>query len=349
MARLILKLTICGLSLIAVISCSSKKEDPDNNTHAIPVKVQEITEQTGNYNQEYIGTVEGENAVDISFQSAGNIEQVYFQEGQSVQKGQLLARLNTISLQSMYNASSSTLAQARDAYDRLTILYNDNSLPEIKYIEVKTALEQAQAAEQIAKKNLSDANLYAPFSGVISKRYLDAGTNVAPGTPIYNMVTISTIKVKVAIPEREISTVKTGQRCLIKISALNNKSFEGTIIEKGISAHPISHTYDVKVKIENRDRNIMPGMVCKAYLFDFKTENVASVITIPMKSVQLDGNGGSFVWLKSHEDKAIVQKVVLGGLTGNDIVINEGLQPGDQLIIEGYQHISPGSTVSVSK
>lgn len=348
MTKSISRLILCCLFLIGIISCSSKKEDTDR-TRVITVRVQEIKNEKTNYNREYIGDVEGENAIDVSFLAGGNVEQIYFQEGQSVSKGQLLARLNTASLQNMYNAAHSTLLQAQDAYDRLTVLYKNNSLPEIKYVEAKTGLEQAKSAEQISKKNLADANLYAPFSGIISKRYLNAGTNVAPGTPIYNIVTVNTIKVKVAIPEREISTVKTGQQCLVKISALNNKSFEGTIIEKGISAHPISHTYDVRVRIVNKDRDIMPGMVCKAYISNTTEDSSSKDITVPIKSVQMDGNDKSFVWLISDVNKTIVREVVLGDITGNDVIVKEGLHEGDILITEGYQHISPGAIVSVSK
>lgn len=349
MNKLILRQCIYGLLLMGAVACSANKEDK-NEERRVPVKVQVISSENSSYKQEYIGSVEGENAVDISFQTGGNIEQVYFHEGQSVQKGQLLARLNTISLQSMYDASKATLNRAQDAYNRLTVLHDNNSLPEIQYVEVKTALEQAQSAEQIARKGLSDCNLYAPFSGIVSKRYLDAGANVMPGSPVYNLVTINTVKVKIAIPEREISALRVGQACTIKISALDDSSFNGKIVEKGISAHPVSHTYDIKVQIVNKDSRIMPGMVCKAYLSNDRTStgNTFSDIVVPLKSVQLDASGKHFVWLKDSQDKAVYKEVVLGKLIGNGVTIVGGLKDGDKLITEGYQNISPGSVVEVS-
>lgn len=131
MNKLVLRRCIYGVLLIGAVACSANKEDK-NEERRIPVKIQEISSMHNSYKQEYIGSVEGENAVDISFQTGGNIEQVYFQEGQAVQKGQLLARLNTISLQSMYDASKATLNRAQDAYNRLTVLHDNNSLPEIQ-------------------------------------------------------------------------------------------------------------------------------------------------------------------------------------------------------------------------
>lgn len=348
MNKLVLRQCIYGVILIGAIACSANKEDKSEE-RKISVKVQEISSENSSYKQEYIGSVEGENAVDISFQTGGNIEQVYFQEGQAVQKGQLLARLNTISLQSMYDASKATLDRAQDAYNRLTVLHDNNSLPEIQYVEVKTALEQAQSAECIARKGLSDCNLHAPFSGIVSRRYLNAGANVMPGSPVYNLVTINTVKVKIAIPEREISDISIDQGCTVKISALNDQAFQGKIVEKGISAHPVSHTYDIKVQIINKDSRIMPGMVCKAYLANNElTENINSLIIIPLKSVQIDASGKHFVWLKDTQDKAIYREVVLGKLISNGVVVEQGLQKGDVLIIEGYQNISPNSMVIVS-
>lgn len=349
MKRLVLRQCLYGVLLIGAVSCSANKEDKSEE-RKIHVKVQEISSMNNSYKQEYIGSVEGENAVDISFETGGNIEQVYFQEGQAVQKGQLLARLNTISLQSMYDASKATLNRAQDAYNRLTVLHDNNSLPEIQYVEVKTALEQAQSAERIARKGLSDCNLHAPFSGIVSKRYLDAGANVMPGSPVYNLVTINTVKVKIAIPEREISALLVGQPCTVKISALDDNLFEGKIVEKGISAHPVSHTYDIKVQISNKDSRIMPGMVCKAYLSNDKTSvgNGISDIIVPLKSVQLDASGKHFVWLKDAQNKAIYREVILGKLISNGVVVEQGLQKGDVLITEGYQNISPNSMVIVA-
>lgn len=334
--------------IIGLASCSLKKEEVVD-TKVIPVKTQEVKFSDDIYQQEYVGSVEGENAVDLSFQVNGNIEQLYAQEGQSVRKGELLAKLNKSSIESMYNATKATLNQARDAYDRLTILYNNNSLPEIKYIEAKTALEQAQASERIAYKNLQDCNLYAPFSGIISQRYQESGANVMPGAPIYNLVTINSVKVKIAIPENEISAIKVGETCRVKISALNDISFEGKIAEKGISANPVSHTYDIKVRINNSDSQIMPGMVCKAYLINPTTTSSKKNIIIPLNAIQVDYSGKRFVWIKDAQNKAVYREISQGKLIGNGIVIEQGLQEGDHLIVEGYQNISQGTTVEIAK
>ena len=330
--------------LCILFSCSPKEEQKE--TKAVPVSVQTIQYDSNAFPQEYIGTVESENAVDVSFLVVGNIEQMYASEGQKVSKGQLLARLNTTSLKSTHDVTVATLKQAEDAYKRMTAMYENKSLPEIQYIDVKTKLEQAKSSEAIARKSLQDCNIYAPQSGVIGKRYLEPGANVMPGTPVYNIMDISSVKVKTAIPEGEISTISNGAKCQVKISALSDETFEGRVIEKGVSANPVSHTYDIKIKVNNPAGKIMPGMVCRAYLGN--TGNAESII-IPIKSVQVDHSGKRFVWLKDKQNKAVYKEVILGNLSQNGVQVASGLQAGDELITEGYQNISNGTLVTVKK
>lgn len=335
------------LSFVLVLfSCSSKEEKTEART--VLVNVQQIKADNSAYQQEYIGTVESENAVDVSFLVVGTIEQLYVHEGQRVSKGQLLGRLNAVSLKNAHESSLASLKQAQDAYKRMSAMYESKSLPEIKFIEIKTQVEQAKANEAIARKNVQDGNLYAPQSGVIGRRYLEPGANVLPGNPVFNIMDIASVKVKTAIPEGEISGIHTGTRCQVKISALNDETFEGQVIEKGVAANPVSHTYDIKIKINNASGKIMPGMVCRTYLGNSGSADKANII-VPIKAVQVDYSGKRFVWLKDKQNKAVYKEVTLGNLTENGVQITSGLQDGDELITAGYQNISNGTLVTVKK
>ena len=91
--------------------------------------------------------------------------------GDRVAKGQLIATVDPFSMQSSYDAAKASLAQAEDAYRRMKELYDKGSLPEIKWVEVQSKLQQAKSMEEVARKNLDDCKLYAPFSGIISERW----------------------------------------------------------------------------------------------------------------------------------------------------------------------------------
>ncbi|WP_320167845.1 efflux RND transporter periplasmic adaptor subunit [Mangrovibacterium marinum] len=332
--------------LLALVSCTS--EESRREMKVVPVEVQQLSYDSKVYLQEYIGTVESENSVDISFLFPGTIEQMCVSEGQIVVEGQLLAKLNTTTLKNTHDLALATLKQAEDAYRRLSAMFEANSLPEIQYIDAKTKLEQAKSSELIARKNLQDCNLYAPQSGVIDTRYLEPGANVVPGTPVYNIMKIDNVYIKVAIPEREIADIQKGTICQVEISALNDNIYKGVIVEKGVSANPISHTYNIKVKVRNQEFRILPGMVCRSYLEDNDSVKSGRII-VPIKAVQVDYSGKRFVWVKDKQNRAVYKEVTLGKLFANGVQILHGLKEGDDLITAGYQNISEGTLVSIVK
>nr|WP_321377778.1 efflux RND transporter periplasmic adaptor subunit [uncultured Bacteroides sp.] len=329
--------------LFLVVSCKGKKEEATAD-EAIPVKVETVSTTTAAGEHNYVGTVEENTGSSLSFSVMGTVEKVLVTEGQSVSKGQLLAVLNKATLMNTYNAAHSSLKQAQDAYKRLTQLHESGSLPEIKYVEIQTQLQQAEATESIAKKNLRDCNLYAPFSGVIARKSIDPGMNVVLGFESIKLVTIDKVNVKVSVPENEIARVKKGATAQVDVAALDHKSFEGKIDEKGVIANPLSHTYEIKVKLNNPHRELMPGMVCEVYISS--SDQQQGGILVPNSAIQILDSGERFVWLAKN-GKATRRIVGTGALTNQGVVVTSGLSSGDQVIVEGNQKVSEGMKITV--
>ena len=151
----------------------------------------------------------------------------------------------------------------------------------MKWVEVESKLEQARSMERISRKNLEDRNLYAPFGGVIGKRMVEAGENVQPGQPVFSLLRIETVNVKIAVPENEVATLGD-QAAMIKVAALGGQCFEGKVTEKGIVANPISHTYEAKIRLENPSGALLPGMVCDVRL---SGEESVPAIALPNNAV----------------------------------------------------------------
>ena len=208
-------------------------------------------------------------------------------------------------------------------------------------MEIENKYKQAVSAEKMARKKLEDCELYAPFDGVIAEKKADIGMNVLPSQPVFKLVNIQKVKVKIAVPEKEISSIKLGQSILFTVDALNNRSFECVVTEKGVIADPISHTYEVKGEVSNTDGTLMPGMVCQAALSSYNKE---SCIIVPIHAIQVKENGEKFVWLKDN-GKAKICPVETGVLHGDGVIINQGLHNGDKVIDNGYQKISEGMKV----
>lgn len=330
-------LTLCAMTMLA--GCSEKKKD----TQRPPVAVKVITIGSASYDnaREYVGTVEEKNATVLSFEVAGNITAVKADEGDHVKQGQLLAVINPATLNNTHRAALATLNQARDAYRRMKNLHAQGTVSDIKWVEVETKLHQAEAAERIAREQLGHTTLRAPASGVIASRDVQRGSNVLPGQQVMKLVDVSTVYVKVSVPENEITSIQIGRRAAFRVAALGNTEFYGTVKEKGVTANPLSHTYDVKIQLSNPGGRLMPGMVCSVRM---QQQAASGQVVVPAGCVQLDTDNSRFVWIVQN-GKAVRRSIVTGDFEGDGVVVLSGLAPGESLIVAGQQKVSDGMKV----
>ena len=336
-------LTVSLFSVIALTGCQDNKKQTMEN-ESVKVKMMQGTASQDMHCKRFSGTVEEENGTALSFSVMGTVKTVHVALGQHVSKGELIATLDPISIQSSYNAAKASLEQAEDAYRRMKELHDKGSLPEMQWVEVQSKLQQARAMEEIAGKNLRDCKLYAPFSGVIAEKTVEVGQNVTPAIPVFKLVTANLLKVKIAIPETEIAGISLAQKAEVAVPALGDRKFSGVIVEKGIVAHPLSRSYDVKIRVENSGEDLMPGMVTEVTL-DENTSASSEQCIIPAHIVQLDENNRSFVWIEK-EGKARKCVVDCGDFTANGIRIVSGLKKGDRIIVEGQQKVCEGTNLT---
>lgn len=329
------------LCIITVLTLTSCNEATPAQSIAIPVEVYTIKVDSTPIKRNYTGVVEEAVTSLLSFQVPGKIESMYVKENQMVQKGQPLAILNKQILQDSYNASLAVLNQAEDAYKRMKQLYENKSLPEIKWIETQSSFLQAKAMESIAKENLQNRILNAPFRGVITNRMAETGMNISAGMPVFRISDADSIKIKIAVPENEITKISIAQKCEIKILGLNNeKVFLGEIAEKGMLANPLSHTYEIKLIPEKKIDGLLPGMICQVNVIE---DSKLPQIIIPATAIQVDGSS-TFVWSVKN-DVATRTNVRIGMLHKNGVSIEDGLTEGDRIICDGYQKVSNGMKV----
>ncbi len=330
--------------LLFLTGCQENKERPNNPE---PVRVKAIPVQPENYTnpKEYSGTVEEENGTSLSFATAGTIQTMHVHLGQQVNAGQLIATLDPTSMQNSYQAAQAVLEQAEDAYRRMKELHDKGSLPDMKWVEVQSKLEQARSMEQIAKRKLDDCRLYAPFSGIIAEKNMKAGENVAPGISIARLVTTSSLVVKISVPESEMSSVRMGQKAEVAITALGKKGLMARVMEKGVVAKPLSRTYEVTLKLGKPDREVMPGMVVQVSL-QASEDSSRNLCIIPAHVVQIDEHNQSFVWSvkggKAHKCIIVCEEYM-----GEGVIVSSGLSANDSIIIEGQQKVCEGTEVAL--
>ena len=329
--------------LVALYSCGEKKQTAQEQT--VRVKVQQIQTEAVNGEQGFSGTIEESSGVSLSFATMGTIKRIYVNEGQMVGAGQLIAELDPTTLQNAYTISKTSLEQAQDTYNRMKELHDAGSLPEMQWISIENQLKSAKAQEAVARKSLGDTKLYAPSAGYISTKFAEVGENVSPGVPIAKLVNISSVKVKIAVPEDDIQRIAKSSSMKIVVPALGNREFSGHVTERGVSADPRSRTYEVKATVLNHDRKLLPGMICQ--VFTNYMQGTTGVF-IPANLVQLDIDDKTFVWVVNG-DKALKREITISNETAQGAQVSGGLSAGDKLIIAGQQKVSNGMKVEIVK
>jgi len=305
-----------------------------------------VQQETADGLQGYSGTIEEMSGSSLSFASVGTLRSVSVGESQMVRQGQLVATIDETSLKSAHEAALAAKEQALDAEQRMKLLHDAGSLPEIKWIEVQTQVRQAISAEKMAKKALTDTRLYAPFSGYVAEKQAEAGQSVAPGVPIVKLVRIDHVKVSISVPEEEIAQIHTGLSLQVKVTALGGKTFEAKVSEKGVTADALSRSYEVKGIIGNPQHELLPGMIAEVHLGTMGTsQHKEQSITLPAEIIQIDADNRPFVWTVV-DNKAQKAYVTLGQNIGDNVQIRKGLKAGDKVICEGQQKVSNGMKVN---
>ena len=355
-------MAVMMLASSLLVGCG-KKADEQAKTEPVLVKEMIVGESglTANSSQasgtaatgtNYSGTVEEENGVALSFATGGTIKQLRVKVGDHVRRGQLIASVDPTSVKNSFDIAHATRLQAEDAFKRMKQLHDKGSLPDIKWVEAQSQLQQALSAKNIARKSLSDCNLYAPMDGVISEKNAEVGQNAAPGMPIAKLVTTRVLNVKIAVPESEMAGIQVNQRARIQVQALDGRWFSGHVIEKGVIADPITRSYSVKIRLEGAAYGLLPGMVSNVSLGRPSStisassgntgNNGSSAIIIPASLVQLGDDNSNFVWV-DEGGKAVRRTIVCGEYMSNGVSIVSGLKLGDKLIVEGQQKVCTGT------
>ncbi len=326
---------------ILTISCTQQEQEKKHETLTVTTEVVGLRsgEATGNY----VGEIEEQNATSLSFTGSGAIKQMLVDEGQYVRKGQLIAVIDDTQARNSLAAAQAMLEQAQDGYNRLKQVHDAGSLADQQLVEMQSQLNQAIATRDMAQKSIQDCRLVSPVSGVVGKVSLRAGETALPSMTVCEVLNIESVKVKVAVPEQEITSVTASTPSTITVAAVGSGEFRGGRIEKGVTADALTRTYDVKIHVSNPGHKLLPGMVASVRLSN-RGQSGQPQITLPVTAVQQNSDGSNFVWTVEG-GVAKRRTVTVGQLTGNRIVIASGVSQGEKVIVKGYQKVSEGEKV----
>lgn len=207
----------------------------------------------------------------------------------------------------------------------------------------RSAVEQAQAGALVAHKRLADTKLLAPISGMIARRIVNPGETVGAGMPVFTIVDLNPVKVRVGVPETDIARVKAGQTASIQIPAMADRSFEGRVELVGVAAEPASRTYTVKILTPNPNHILRAGMIAEAQI---RTDVTVHALTLPGEAILRDPQGATLVYVYFPERKRVyARRVQVGTVEGREVEITSGLKGDELVVVAGQQLVREGALV----
>jgi membrane fusion protein (multidrug efflux system) len=342
-------LALASLLLLSAVAagCSSRAEAAgEHSAPAAPVRVRTAAAVERPASVNASGTVDATTTADVAFEVGGRISRVLVEEGQAVRAGQLLATVDAIDYKLSAEQAVASAAQAADEHQRMRQLYERGSLAPNDYAkyEMATKVKAAQAAQ--AQERLDDTRLTSPISGIVARRGVDAGESAAPGVPVFTIVALDRVTIRVGIPEAQIGLLRRGTTATIAVPALAEKRFPARVTMIGVSADAASRTYPVKLEVPNPGHLLLPGMIAEAHI---DGDRMTRALTVPGEAVVRDAEGATLLFVYFPAERRVYgRRVTVGSPIDREIEITEGLAADELVVIAGQERMRDGASVTAT-
>jgi RND family efflux transporter MFP subunit len=220
----------------------------------------------------------------------------------------------------------------------------------IREIEAREGqLRAAQAQVTSAKISLSDANLIAPMPGVIIEKNVERGSLVAAGTSAFTLADTRVVKMQFGVPDNMLPHFRMGAAVPVEVEPLQGRTLTGRITEIAASADRDSRVFNIQVSLLNRDRLLKVGMIASVSIEQSDPQSVPLVPVTALITPQSGSSDYSVFTLKEESGKqfAKLQQVRIGQTIGRSVVINEGLIPGERIIVNRTNQLNDGTQVRI--
>ena len=325
---------------------------------AVPVRVQTTKKENLVEKVEGSGTIKAIYDVTVSSETSGRVAGIRADVGDWVQRGETIVSVDDELKRLAYSQAEAQLLSAQSAYqkaerdlERFEKLYRQKDISEHE-LENARLQEQtsranrdlAQAAASMVKRQLEDAQIKSPISGQVAFRYVELGELVSPGMPVATVVNINQIEIEIGLSEMDVVRVKKGQKVKIKADTYPREEFWGEVSTVGMKADQRTRTFPAEIKASNSKGKLKPGMVARV---EIETQTFSDVVLIPQSSVFHSPNH-DFVFV-INGDIAHKRTVSLGSREDDRFVVLDGLEDGENLVVEGQNLLDEGIKVEIQR
>lgn len=334
---------ICALLFaLALTSCEKEATRPEGAS-AVPVTTQQVRIQQWNDTVQALGTVKARESVTITAKVSETVRDVHFDSGDVVQAGAPLVTLSGNQQQSALAEAQASAAEADQMYRRMAQL-GEQQLVARATLETQRAVRDAAVArvDQI-RAQLSDRQIRAPFAGVLGLRQVSPGALVTPGTAIATLDDTQRVYVDFPVPEPALAHLDAGQVLYATSVSWPGETFDGVVQLVDSRVDPSTRAVMVRGEFPNESRMLRPGMLMQVTL----VRPPRQALLVPEIAIVQLGNS-SFVY-RVRADSTVERADVLVGNRRNGMAeVVSGLEPGDEVVVDGTGKLRVGAKVEVT-
>jgi membrane fusion protein, multidrug efflux system len=306
------------------------------------------------------GTVEPRDWTEVKAQIGGEIASVAVRSGESVKRGQVLARLDARDLKARLADKRAALAGARAQLElssrkrdttramfaRELVAQMELDSAESAYRVSEASVRSLQAQVDQASKAVEDSEIRSPLEGVVAERSAQVGSAVTPGSKLFTVMDLSTLELTALVPASDIPSVRVGQEVDFQVEGFGERSFSGSVERINPSTEPGSRSIAIYVQIANAAGELRGGMFAQGSL---RIAESAEAKVIPESALHEEG-GKAFVFLIEGDRLARREvEVAVRDATSGRVGVASGLEAGDRVIVSALANLQTGTPVRVTE
>ncbi len=341
-------LLICLPLVLFITGCSEPLDII--KTVIKPVKIMKVQRFSDIVSLTSPGTVRASKRAEISFDVPGRIIMINAIEGATIQKGDVIAKLDDSDYQNNYQSAKASLKEAKATFERYQNLIKNKSITKANLDSAEKFYNIASANMKVAQKALNDTQLKAYFSGTIASRHVENFQNIQAKQAIVSIEDKSALEVVVNVSE--VSLARTHQEDIVSInasfSAIPGKEFPLEIKEISEKIDPATRSYAIVLSMAPiKDYNLLSGMTASVRMRAHTGSNDSQEqILIPTSAIMADKENNTYAWIYSSDTGAVSQRrITIGVMSGESIQVLSGLEFGESIVTAGVNYLVPGMQV----
>ena len=332
-------------------NCSSdemESSEPEELIKMVNVETEVLSSEPFNSFLRLVGTVETSDDVQLSAEVSGKVFMHVVSEGQKVQKGQTILRIDDAKLSQEVARLEAVVAQYETTWKRVQTLYEEENIgSEIDYLNAKYAYDQNKSALSSLSVDLENTEIIAPFTGVVETIFVEEGEMVAPGMPAIRLIGANQFVISAGVPARYANVVELGDRVDVWFDTQVQDTLAGTIVYVANSIDPSNRTFKIDIRLPSGKTYYKVDMIANLRL---NTLSLNQAVVVSEEFVYSKGEG-YVMYVKGTnsegKDIALERKVELGPSFKTEVVISRGLAPGDEIITIGSAFLNDRVRINV--